>query len=171
MWATCGQFLLLHAGCDWTTMWLFFPALYLQLCFSFHICIFFFFFPSLLPAISVPFPFILARPCLFCSLRRPHASFSFSLLVFSPHPSAARRYLYVISFFLYLRLSPVFSSHPNLPHFIAYLFPSVPSPFSVLIPSVPLALIFLIFLSPRLPPCLGALPFRSLPPSLFFQSP
>lgn len=159
---------MLHAGCDWMTMRLFFPALYLQFAFLFMFASSYF--SSLLPAISVPFPFILAWPCLFCSLRRPYVSFSFSLLVFIPHscmgPSAAPRYLDVISFFsisgslLFSPLTPI--SHTSL---LICFPPFLLPPFSF---HQSASLLSFSFFSLRLPPSRGP-PLSFSPP--FFQSP
>lgn len=158
---------MLRAGCDWMTMQLLFPLSTSSLLFFLRLRLLLFF-SSLLPAISVPFPFILARPCLFCSLRRPYASFSFSLLVFPPHscrgPSAAPRYLYVISFFplsgslLFSPLTPI--SHTSL---LICFPPFLLPPFSF---HQSASLLSFSFFSPRLPPSRGP-PLSFSPPPLF----
>lgn len=125
-----------------------------------------------LPAISVLFPFYSPRPCLFdfLSPRALAPSFlSLSVCLFSSHLNWALLRLPAICtsfplFFPLCLLSPALSFHPNLPHFIAYLFPSIPLPrFSFHQSSLTL----LIFL-PRLSLSLFPSPFPL--PSLF-QSP
>lgn len=94
------------------------------------------------------------------ALARPFLSHRLSFLFsFKSCPSAARHYLYVISpFFPLCLLSLVVSSHPNLPHFIAYLFPSIRLPLFSFHQSS-LTLIFLIFLPLSLPFLFPSPPF------------
>lgn len=86
------------------------------------------------PAISALLPFYSPWPSLF-DFFSPLPSlvlFSLGACLFSSHLNRALLQFPTIcmSFPLFSLglLSPVFSSHPNLPHFIAYLFPSIRLP-------------------------------------------